>query len=64
MSGSSSGPVPVEEPVTALPDERGHFGQYGGMYVAETLMPALQQLRDQYLTLRDDPDFVAAHQRG
>ena len=42
-----------------LPDPQGHFGDFGGMYVAETLMPALEQLRDQYLALRDDPGFVA-----
>lgn len=41
------------------PDDRGHFGPYGGMFVAETLMVPLQELRaayDQYLT---DPDFLA-----
>ncbi len=46
-----------------MPDAGGHFGEYGGMYVAETLMPALEQLRDQYLRLRADPDFVAEMDR-
>ena len=30
-----------------LPDKRGHFGPYGGVYVAETLMTALDELRQQ-----------------
>ncbi|MDX1569259.1 MAG: tryptophan synthase subunit beta [Xanthomonadales bacterium] len=47
------------EAAIELPDARGHFGPYGGMYVAETLMPALEALRDAYLELRSDPDFLA-----
>lgn len=39
------------------PDERGHFGQYGGRYVAETLMPALLELEDAYAEARQDPEF-------
>ena len=31
-----------------MPDDRGHFGPYGGMFVAETLIPALQELNDAY----------------
>jgi tryptophan synthase beta chain len=31
-----------------LPDERGHFGPYGGVFVAETLMSALDELKAQY----------------
>jgi tryptophan synthase beta chain len=42
-----------------LPDERGHFGRYGGVFVAETLMRALDELRAQYVRYRDDPEFVA-----
>ncbi|MBB5018797.1 tryptophan synthase beta chain [Chitinivorax tropicus] len=42
-----------------LPDARGHFGQYGGIYVAETLMTALDELRREYERYRDDPDFQA-----
>ena len=41
------------------PDSTGHFGPFGGTYVAETLMAALEQLRDAYETLRTDPTFVA-----
>ncbi|MHB8848669.1 MAG: tryptophan synthase subunit beta [Burkholderiales bacterium] len=42
-----------------LPDERGHFGPYGGIFVAETLMAALAELREEYETARKDPAFVA-----
>lgn len=45
-----------------LPDARGHFGQYGGVFVAETLMHALDALREAYARYRDDPDFVAEFQ--
>ena len=42
-----------------LPDEQGHFGPYGGVFVAETLMHALDELRMQYELMRKDPAFVA-----
>ncbi|MEN9776127.1 MAG: tryptophan synthase subunit beta [Pseudomonadota bacterium] len=42
-----------------LPDARGHFGPYGGVFVSETLIGALDQLRDAYDRYRNDPDFVA-----
>src|SRR4051794_15675747 len=42
-----------------LPDNRGHFGTYGGVFVAETLIQALDELRDQYAHYRNDPEFVA-----
>jgi tryptophan synthase beta chain len=42
-----------------LPDEKGHFGPYGGVFVAETLMQALDELRMQYDLMRKDPAFVA-----
>src|SRR6266704_1982796 len=42
-----------------LPDARGHFGPYGGVFVAETLMHALDELREQYARFRSDPDFIA-----
>jgi tryptophan synthase beta chain len=41
------------------PDNGGHFGPYGGIYMAETLIPAVEELRDQYLRFRDDPAFKA-----
>ena len=43
--------------VSALPDERGHFGAYGGCYVPETLMTALDELLRVYETARCDPAF-------
>ncbi len=39
------------------PDERGHFGEYGGRYVAETLMPALLELEQIYAEAKNDPEF-------
>jgi len=41
------------------PDNTGHFGQFGGIYMAETLIPAVEELRTQYLRFRDDPEFKA-----
>ncbi len=40
-----------------LPDARGHFGKFGGKYVIETLMPALESLETLYNEARDDPKF-------
>jgi tryptophan synthase beta chain len=39
------------------PDERGHFGQYGGRFVAETLMPLILELERAYAEAKDDPAF-------
>ena len=41
----------------SLPDRRGYFGAYGGRYVPETLMPAVQELEREYLRARKDPAF-------
>jgi tryptophan synthase beta chain len=41
------------------PDSTGHFGPYGGIYVAETLMGALEELRAAYEKYRNDPEFIA-----
>jgi tryptophan synthase beta chain len=41
------------------PDERGHFGPYGGSFVAETLVHALDELKAAYEKYRADPEFVA-----
>jgi len=43
----------------AFPDAHGRFGQFGGSYVAETLMAPLAELTEAYLRLRDDPAFIA-----
>ncbi len=40
-----------------LPDENGHFGQFGGRFVSETLMGALEELEEVYKKLSNDPDF-------
>jgi tryptophan synthase beta chain len=42
-----------------MPDERGHFGQFGGIFVAETLVEALEELRVMYEKYRHDPVFLA-----
>ncbi|WP_066781181.1 tryptophan synthase subunit beta [Sphingomonas sp. CCH5-D11] len=43
----------------AKPDERGHFGDYGGRYVAETLMPLILDLEREYRAAKSDPAFQA-----
>ena len=42
-----------------LPDASGHFGRYGGIFVAETLIPALEELKTAYFAAQRDPAFVA-----
>ncbi|HFK5877498.1 TPA: tryptophan synthase subunit beta [Legionella pneumophila] len=42
-----------------LPDEFGHFGPYGGMFVADTLVSALKQLEHAYTKYRNDQDFLS-----
>jgi tryptophan synthase beta chain len=42
-----------------MPDARGHFGVYGGIFVAETLMPAIEELNTAYQHYMQDPDFIA-----
>src|SRR5438067_5380369 len=42
-----------------LPDEQGHFGRYGGVFVAETLVYALDELKRAYEACRKDPEFIA-----
>ena len=44
-----------------MPDARGHFGQYGGTFVAETLVEALEELRVMYEKYRHDPVFLAEY---
>jgi tryptophan synthase beta chain len=45
--------------IADLPDERGHFGPYGGVFVAETLVHALDELKRAYERCREDPKFIA-----
>ncbi|MFO1516435.1 MAG: tryptophan synthase subunit beta [Lysobacterales bacterium] len=47
----------------AYPDARGRFGDYGGVFVAETLMAPLSELTAAYLELRTDPAFIAEFER-
>ena len=54
----------------SVPDARGHFGRYGGRFVSETLISALDELAAAYGKLKDDAAFMAefdtdlAHYRG
>ncbi|MBN8476169.1 tryptophan synthase subunit beta [Sulfuritalea sp.] len=46
----------------SMPDAAGHFGPYGGIFVAETLMPALAELREAYAAAQADPEFRAEYE--
>ncbi len=43
--------------IKKLPDKKGYFGEYGGRFVPETLMPALQELETAYTALKKDMEF-------
>ncbi len=45
------------------PDAEGHFGIYGGRYVAETLMPLILDLEKAYEAAKDDPEYTAEFER-
>ncbi|NND45881.1 MAG: tryptophan synthase subunit beta [Xanthomonadales bacterium] len=45
--------------MTGLPDQQGHFGAFGGRFVSETLMPALEELTEAYDRWRRDEEFIA-----
>jgi len=45
---------------SAYPDAAGHFGPYGGRFVSETLIGALDELQAMYSRLKNDPEFIAA----
>ena len=49
----------TEEKLSAMPDENGHFGQYGGLFVPETLIKPLEELKQAYFKYMQDPDFIA-----
>ncbi len=49
--------VSVPNTYRSGPDERGHFGIYGGRFVAETLMPLILELEQAYNDAKDDPEF-------
>lgn len=46
-----------KQDLTGLPDQRGHFGEYGGVFVSETLMAALEALENAYRHYAQDPEF-------
>ena len=53
----------VKQPITQdefnqYPDNRGRYGEFGGRFVAETLMSALDQLESTYLQFKDDAEFI------
>ena len=48
---------------SALPDRMGRFGNFGGIYAPETLMPAIRELEEAYDQVREDPDFQAEYER-
>ena len=50
-------------PISQLPDERGRFGQFGGIYAPVTLLPAIEELIDAYREARQDPAFQAEFER-
>ena len=49
----------LTESLTGMPDESGHFGRYGGRFVAETLMGPLEELELAYHKYARDPEFLA-----
>ncbi len=51
--------APTANSFRTQPDERGHFGQFGGRYVAETLMPLILELEAEYNRAKVDPAFKA-----
>ena len=51
--------APTQNSFRTQPDERGHFGQFGGRYVAETLMPLVLELEAEYTRAKVDPAFQA-----
>src|SRR2546422_903068 len=46
----------------SVPDQKGHFGPYGGRYVPETLMHPLHELEQEYLRAKDDSEFQSEFQ--
>jgi tryptophan synthase beta chain len=46
-----------------FPDSRGHFGPYGGIFVSETLMHALEELKQTYALYQHDPEFLAEFEK-
>ncbi|MFT2094429.1 tryptophan synthase subunit beta [Acidiphilium sp.] len=53
---------PIPNSLRTLPDDRGRFGEFGGRFVAETLMPLILELEAAYEAAKDDPDFMREFQ--
>ncbi|GIW35290.1 tryptophan synthase subunit beta [Meiothermus sp.] len=51
----------MQLPSYPLPDARGRYADFGGRYVPETLMPALEELTEAYLHYKQDPEFLAEY---
>ena len=56
-------PIGDNTEVSTMPTVDGRYGIYGGRYVSEVLIAALDELRDSYSRLKSDPDFVAEIER-
>jgi tryptophan synthase beta chain len=52
--------IAAEQVAQAEPRRPGYFGEYGGQFIPEVLMPAIQELEVAYAEARDDPEFQAA----
>ena len=63
MSRTSERIPTLRESLRNYPDSEGHFGAYGGRFVAETLMGPVEELRSAYLKYRLDADFQAEFKR-
>ena len=57
QSATQASTAKADQHGKSLPDENGHFGIYGGRFVAETLMVPLQELTEAYEKYRNDPEF-------
>ena len=49
----------IQSNIPKMPDEKGHFGIYGGRFIAETLMAPIEELTEAYEMLKNDPGFLA-----
>ena len=61
MTSSSAPPISVSD-LPAMPDAHGKFGPYGGRFVPETIVPALDDVTEAFEEFRDDPAFLGEYQ--
>ena len=57
--GSDPVPAAAEPDIAPVPDTSGHFGEFGGRFVPEALIAALDELAEEYEAARHDPAFPA-----